>query len=138
MKTKSLIANGRSRHFTRCAFLLAMIIAAPMVVSIQSVFAQSWADDENAADPCGLPGDSELGANQTLDLPQVAGPALAPAPMEPVNPQPAPMPGGFVPEPPRDFSQRSADPSIPATSPMLTAPPDTMARPGGGLYSPLR
>jgi hypothetical protein len=147
------MASGRSRRFIRWAFRAAIIIAIPTLVSIQPGFAENFGSDEYATDPCGLSAGSHLGANRTLELPQIAGSALAggptlapapteqlaPAPTEQMEPESPPMlGGGFMPEPARDFSERSVNPSIPATSPMLTPPPGTMARPGAGLYSPIR
>jgi hypothetical protein len=116
IKTTSLVAS-----------LVAIGVAVSALVCVQPVFAQS---DGGFAGP-GISTDGN-------GLPWGSGPALAPAPMGPATPQTAPMLGGFMPEPPRALNEPSADPAIPATSPLLTVPPDSMARPGGGLYSPVR
>jgi hypothetical protein len=43
-----------------------------------------------------------------------------------------------MPESRGGLREPSTDPAIPATSPMLTVPPHSMAMPGGGFYSPVR
>ncbi len=70
--------------------------------------------------------------------PSLDGPALAPAPKDLVHPQWTPMLGGLMPEAPGSPIEPRVDPAIPATSPMLTVPPSSMSRPGGGFYAPVR
>ena len=156
MKTTSSMTNGYLRHFTRCTLAATIVIVASTALNIRPVFAQNFAAGHDTADRSGLSAGCDPYENQTLELPQVAGPALvgdpylvggsdlaaaptlAPAPTEQMEPEPAPIGGGFLPELPRPPIEPSLDPAIPATSPMLTPPPGITARPGGGLYSPVR
>jgi hypothetical protein len=66
--------------------------------------------------------------------PSVAGPALAPAPQEPMNPQPGSM---FVPQPPVGLIEPGDHPAISPYSTTLI-PPDSMGRPFGGFHSSVR
>jgi hypothetical protein len=82
--------------------------------------------------------DSDPGDPWDFAQPLLADPALAPAPKQSVEPPVPQMRGGFMPEPAGGLSEPGADPAIPATSPIFSVPLDSMAQPGGGLYSPVR
>jgi hypothetical protein len=141
MKTTPLVAKGRSRSFTRCASLVAISVVASALVYIQPVFAQTdgaFAAPKISTDRLGSTTGPDLGESSHLTPPSLAGPALAPAPKELVDPQWAPMLGGLMPEAPGSPIEPRVDPAIPATSPMLTVPPSSMSRPGGGFYAPVR
>jgi hypothetical protein len=136
----SVLVKGRSRSFTRYATLVAISVVASALVCIQPAFAQT--DGGIAAlgistDRLGSPTVPDLGESSHFTPPSFAGPALAAASKELADPQWAPMLGGLMPEPPRSPIEPRVDPAIPATSPMLTVPPGSMAGPGG-LYSPAR
>ena len=139
----SALANGRSRSFTRCISLVAMTsIVASALVCIQPVFALTHGAVVASIISTDRPGSASvpnLGeSSQQPAPPSLDGPALAPAPTDLVHPQWTPMLGGLMPEPPRSSIERWVDPAIPATSPMLTPPPGSMAMPGGGFYAPVR
>jgi hypothetical protein len=141
MKTTSLVAKGYSRSFTRYASPVAISVVALALVYIQPVFAQTdrgFATPEIPTDRQGSSTVPDLGESSPLNPSSLPGPALAPAPTEPVDPQQPPMLGGFLPEPAGRPIEPWVDPAIPATSPMLTVPPGSMARPGGGFFSPVR
>ena len=116
-------------------------VVASALVCIQPVFAQTdggFAAPEISTGRLGSPTVPDLGESSHLTPPSLAGPALAPAPQEPVDPQWAPMPGGLIPERSGSPIEPWVDPAVPATSPMLTVPPGSMAGPGGGFYAPVR
>jgi hypothetical protein len=139
----SALANGHSRSFTRCVSLVAMTgVVASALVCVQPVFALTdggVAASIISTDGPGSPTVPNLGESSHRPTPpSLDGPALAPAPKDPVDPQWTPMLGGLMPEPPRSSIEPWVDPAIPVTSPMLTPPPGSMAMPGGGFYAPVR
>lgn len=100
------------------------LIAALVVVSalawIQPVLAQSD-DDYNPGVSSDSPAVPELGESWDVGPYSPAGPALAPAPEEPMDSESAPLLGGFTPAPPfmqrpeGPFAQPFVNPTIPAT-----------------------
>jgi hypothetical protein len=140
MKTTSLVPKGRSRRFTRYASLVAISVLASALICIQPILAQTdgGSAPEISIDHRGSPMASDPGEPWDVIPPSLADPTLAPEPTEQANPQLAPMRGGFMPESPGGLREPSRDPANPATSPMLTVPPHSMARPGGGFYAPVR
>jgi hypothetical protein len=140
MKTTSSVVNSRPQSFTRYASLVTISLAAAVLVSRQAVFAQT--DDgfgpQMSIEHHGVPMASDPGDPWDMTPPSLADPALAPPPKELVEPPLPQMRGGFLPEQSGGLIEPGADPAIPATSPMLVSPPNSMARPGGGLLSPLR
>jgi hypothetical protein len=140
MKTTSSVVNSRPQSFTRYASLVTISLAAAVLVSSQAVFAQT--DDgfgpQMSIEHYGIPMAADPGDPWDMTPPALADPALAPAPKGAVEPPLPQMRGGFLPEQAGSLIEPGADSAIPATSPMLTVPPGSMARPGGGLFSPLR
>jgi hypothetical protein len=120
---------------------VAISVVASALVCIQPVIAQTdggFAAPGISADRLGSPTVPDLGEPSHLTPPSPAGSALASAPKELVDPQWASMLGGLMPERPGSPIEPWVDPAVPATSPMLTVPPSSMAGPGGGFYPQVR
>jgi hypothetical protein len=140
MKTTSSVVNSRPQSFTRYASLVAIIVAAAALVSSQPVFAQTDGGftPEMSIEHHGRPMASNPGDPWDITPPSLADPALAPPPKAPAEPPMPQMRGGFMPERAGGLVEPWADPTIPATSPMLTVPLGATVRPGGGLFPPVR
>jgi hypothetical protein len=113
-------------------------VAAALVSSSVSAQTDNGFGPEMSIEHHGIPMVSDPGDPWNMTPPSLADPALAPAPKALVEPPVPQMRGGFLPEQPGSLIEPGADPAIPATSPMLTTPPGSMARPGAGLFSPIR
>ena len=121
------------------AFLIGAASAAFVCIPVFAHTDGGFATLQISTDRPGSPTVPNLGESSHHPIPpSLDGPALAPAPKDLVHPQWTPMLGGLMPEPPRSSIEPWVDPAIPATSPMLTPPPASMAMPGGGFYAPVR
>ena len=141
MKKLSSVSDRRSRRFMECASLATIaFIVALSLICIEPALAGTYgsAAPEISADPYGSPMISDQGYPWDVTPPALGNPALAPAPQPPVAYEPEPMRGGFLPESPGGLRGSLADPTIPATSPLLVSPLNSAARPGGGFYPGVR
>jgi len=105
--------------------VVAALVAASAIVFVQPMFAQT--DGGSTAESGGAVAPSfEEPWGESSD-----GPALAPAPESPVEPQPGSM---YVPPPPVGLIERPGLTPISPTSPELL-PSTSMAGTGGGFHS---
>src|SRR6266851_4044245 len=136
MKTTSVMTSSSSRRFKRSASLVATTcVVASALIAIQPVFAQTHglSAAEISRDRLESPTVPKLRESWDLRSPSgessyftphpLAGPALLPAPNEPMDFEPTPMLG--------EFKGPWADPPTPAASPMLP-PRESMGAPFGG------
>jgi hypothetical protein len=140
MKTTSSIAKGRSRSHTRRALLFAIGLTAATLLSIRPVFAQNYGGytPDMSIEQYGSPMASDPIDPWNAVPPPLTDPALAPAPMEPAEPQLPQMNEAFTPRPESRFIEPWNDPAGPLIQPMAASPSSPMGNPRGGLPYPLR
>jgi hypothetical protein len=137
--------NGCSRIFSRCACLVATILAASAVIFAEPVFAQVPGASPSPTDS----GDASIYSfDHSFDdprwvlLPSYDDPYADPAPQQPAENLPGSM---FLLQPPVGLVDPfGLSPVNPATKPELMLPkpelmlPETMGRPADALEAPVR
>jgi hypothetical protein len=133
MNSTLLKDNGHSRSYTRCASMVATLLAVSVLVFLQPVLAQSQGNSPLPSDDLETGDITPPSFGEPWDDPpnSFAGPALAPAPKEPTAPQASPIFGGLDSgpsagpwmEPPESpLAQPWVNPSISATNQMPELP----------------
>jgi hypothetical protein len=140
VNTTPPVVDGGRRSSARRASLVTITLAGAMLAFSQPIFAQAQYGfaPARSIEHHGISLSTDPDDPWDSAPPSLVDPALAPAPMESVEPPLTQMPVPFTPRVDRGPIELWDDPAIPYTQPMAVSRPNSASMPGGGLPYPLR